>query len=57
MTDPNKTVFVSYRRSTSQDLARSIFMDLRANGWDTFFDVNTIDSGQLTDLLNCSKQL
>ena len=51
MTDPNRTVFISYRRSTSQDLARSIFMDLRANGWDAFFDVNTIDSGMFDRII------
>lgn len=51
MTDPNKTVFISYRRSTSQDLARLIFMDLRANGWDAFFDVNTIDSGMFDRII------
>ena len=51
MTDPNKSVFISYRRSTSQDLARSIFMDLRANGWDAFFDVNTIDSGMFDRII------
>ena len=40
-----KTVFISYRRALSKHLARSIYMDLKANGWDAFLDVNTIDSG------------
>jgi tetratricopeptide (TPR) repeat protein len=51
MTDPTKTVFISYRRSTSKHLARSIFMDLRSNGWDAFFDVNTIDSGEFDRII------
>lgn len=51
MSDPNKTVFISYRRSTSKHLARSIFMDLREHGWDAFFDVNTIDSGAFDHII------
>jgi len=51
MTDPNKTVFISYRRSTSQELARSIFMHLKYNGYDAFFDVNTMDNGAFDDII------
>ncbi|HLU10262.1 MAG TPA: TIR domain-containing protein [Oceanobacillus sp.] len=47
----DKTVFISYRRSTSRHLARSIFMDLREHGWDAFFDVNTIDSGAFDHII------
>jgi formylglycine-generating enzyme required for sulfatase activity len=50
-TDPNKTVFISYRRSTSQELARSIFMHLKYNGYDAFFDVNTMDNGAFDDII------
>lgn len=45
MATNDQTVFISYRRSTSQHLARSIFMGLRAKGYDVFLDVNSIDSG------------
>lgn len=51
MTDQNKSVFISYRRSTSKHLARSIFMDLKVNGWDAFFDVNTIDNGEFDQII------
>ena len=34
--DPNKSVFISYRRDLSKYLARAIFMDLREHGYDTF---------------------
>ena len=46
-----KTVFISYRRAISKHLARSIYMDLRANGWDVFLDVNTIDSGDFDRII------
>ena len=51
MSDPQKTVFISYRRSASKHLARSIFMDLRANGYDVFLDVNTIDNGAFDTII------
>ncbi len=51
MTDPNKTVFISYRRSTSQELARAIFMHLKYNGYDAFFDVNTMDNGAFDEII------
>lgn len=38
-------IFISYRRSTSKHLARSIFMALQQRGHDVFLDVNSIDSG------------
>jgi formylglycine-generating enzyme required for sulfatase activity len=46
-----KTVFISYRRALSKHLARSIYMDLKMNGWDVFLDVNTIDSGDLDHII------
>lgn len=46
-----KTVFISYRRSTSKHLARSIYMELKSHGWDVFFDVNTIDSGDFDRII------
>jgi tetratricopeptide (TPR) repeat protein len=51
MTDADKTVFISYRRSTSKYLARAIFQDLRANGYDAFLDVSTIDSGAFDSII------
>lgn len=39
-----KNVFISYRR-TNAFLARSVYQDLRANGYDAFFDFESIDSG------------
>jgi tetratricopeptide (TPR) repeat protein len=51
MPDAEKTVFISYRRSTSKHLARSIFMDLRQQGYDVFLDVKTIDSGAFDTII------
>ncbi len=51
MTDAAKTVFISYRRSTSSFIARAVFMDLRANGYDVFLDVETIDSGAFDKII------
>ncbi len=45
MSDPNKTVFISYRRDVSKYLALMIFKDLQQNGYDVFLDVEKIDSG------------
>jgi hypothetical protein len=46
-----KTAFLSYRRDKSRHLARAIYMDLRSNGWDVFFDVNAIDSGDFDRII------
>jgi tetratricopeptide (TPR) repeat protein len=40
-----KTVFISYRRKTAGYIARAIFQDLRAHGYDVFMDVEGIDAG------------
>ncbi len=50
-TDPSNMVFISYRRSTSSFIARSIFMDLHQNGYDAFLDVETIDSGHFDSII------
>jgi len=47
----HKTVFISYRRSASRHLARLIFNDLRANGYDAFLDVNTMDNGEFDTII------
>ncbi len=53
MTEPEKTVFISYRRSTSKDLAGRIFDHLHLHNYDVFLDVNSIDSGMFdTVILN-----
>jgi tetratricopeptide (TPR) repeat protein len=44
-TESDNTVFISYRRSVSAFVARAVFMDLRAHGYDVFMDVQSIDSG------------
>lgn len=44
--DPSGTVFVSYRREVSWSLARLVFQDLRAHGYDVFMDVESIDAGE-----------
>lgn len=50
-TDPNKTVFISYRRAVSRHLARSIYQDLTHNGYDVFLDVSTIDNGAFDSVI------
>ena len=51
MTDAEKTVFISYRRNVSSFIARAIFLDLRANGYDVFMDVESIDSGTFDTII------
>jgi tetratricopeptide (TPR) repeat protein len=51
MTDAEKTVFISYRREVSSYIARAIFLDLRANGYDVFMDVESIDSGTFDTII------
>jgi len=47
----NNSVFISYRRNVSSYIARAVFQDLRANGIDTFMDVESIDSGQFDTII------
>ena len=51
MSDKDKTVFISYRRSTSAYAARSIFMDLRQHGYDVFMDIESINSGEFERII------
>lgn len=46
-----KTVFISYRRSNSSFIARAVFQDLRANGYDVFMDVESIDAGAFSQII------
>ena len=49
MPEEQKTVFISYRRKPASFIARAIFMDLRAHGYDVFMDVEDIDAGTVRD--------
>jgi tetratricopeptide (TPR) repeat protein len=51
MSDVEKSVFISYRRSVSAFIARAIFLDLRYHGYDVFMDVESIDSGQFDTII------
>ncbi len=51
MRGAEKTVFISYRRSVSRHLARSIALDLRAHGYDVFLDVDTVDNGEFDRII------
>jgi hypothetical protein len=51
MVQADKTVFISYRRSTSKHLAGRIFDHLRSHRYDVFLDVNTIDSGAFDTII------
>lgn len=50
MSDQRK-VFLSYRRSLSGWLARSVYQWLRGEGFDVFMDVENLDSGQFPDVI------
>jgi TIR domain len=45
MSESDKKVFISYRRSASAGWAYSVLGDLCAKGYDVFMDVNSINSG------------
>ena len=51
MLDAEKTVFISYRRNVGRYLARAVFMDLKAHGFDAFMDVESIDSGTFDTII------
>jgi tetratricopeptide (TPR) repeat protein len=51
MSDPQKTVFISYRRETSQYIARAIFLALRERGYNVFMDVESINSGRFSSIV------
>lgn len=46
-----KTVFISYRRQPARYLARAIYQDLRSHGYDVFFDVESINSGEFDRII------
>ncbi len=45
-----KTVFISYRR-TNGIWARAVYQDLTAHGYDAFFDYQSIDSGDFSQII------
>lgn len=49
--DPNKTVFISYRRSVHRHLSLMLFKDLRDNGFDVFRDADTIGAGEFEKII------
>jgi tetratricopeptide (TPR) repeat protein len=51
MSQVHNTVFISYRRSVASFIARAIFGDLRAHGYDVFMDVESIDSGTFDTII------
>jgi tetratricopeptide (TPR) repeat protein len=48
---PNKTVFISYRRSVHKHLSLLLFKDLRARGFDTFRDSDTMGAGEFEKII------
>lgn len=46
-----KTIFISYRRSTSTYQARAVYQSLTALGYDVFLDFETIDSGAFDQVI------
>jgi hypothetical protein len=46
-----KSVFISYRRSTSTYQARAVYQSLVAQGYDAFLDFETIDSGAFDQVI------
>ena len=51
MNDINKQVFLSYRRELSKYEARSVYQDLRNQGFDVFMDVESIDNGEFSPVI------
>lgn len=45
-----KTVFISYRRTNSA-WARAIYQDLTSHGYDAFFDFQSINSGDFSQVI------
>jgi len=47
----NNSIFISYRRSVSEFIARAVFQDLRAHAFDVFMDVENIDAGEFDKII------
>jgi tetratricopeptide (TPR) repeat protein len=48
---PSNSVFISYRRDASRYLTLAIFQDLKAHGFDVFYDIESIDAGQFDTII------
>jgi tetratricopeptide (TPR) repeat protein len=46
MPDLQNSVFISYRRKPASYIARAIFQDLKAHGYDVFMDVESLNEGE-----------
>ena len=51
MSASKKKVFISYRRAISKYAARAVYQFLKGAGFDTFMDVENIDSGQFAPII------
>ena len=51
MADPDKTVFLSYRRDVSGPMAHLVRNDLVAHGFDVFMDVGSLGSGEFEPVI------
>ncbi|MFQ3674264.1 MAG: tetratricopeptide repeat protein [Aggregatilineales bacterium] len=47
----NNGVFISYRRAPAAFIARAVYQDLKQHGYDVFLDVQSIDSGAFTIII------
>jgi hypothetical protein len=48
---PVGSVFISYRRATSNHFARAVLLDLEKYDWDVFLDVDDINAGRFDDII------
>jgi Flp pilus assembly protein TadD len=51
MSDPEKTVFLSYRREPSKYLAAYVYKDLTAHGYDVFWDISGVATGDFAQAI------
>jgi len=51
MSDISKKVFISYRRASGFYEAYSVFKELRAHGYDVFWDIESIPSGEFETII------
>ncbi|GAB4519365.1 MAG: hypothetical protein OHK0046_28090 [Anaerolineae bacterium] len=51
MTTSGKSVFISYRRSSSKWIALTLFKELRARGYDVFWDIDSIGPGRFAEII------
>lgn len=51
MVDPDRTVFLSYRRDVSWAMASLVLRDLTDHGFDVFMDVQNLDSGEFEHVI------